>query len=96
MAQLIKTYQSWFFRVCCAQTGLKFKLVVKLNHPPSGMVQIPMAFWCRQGKYEISQNLTKQLILSNKDPKVRAMADQMPTTMHTFTEVCIHSQALLV
>jgi hypothetical protein len=27
---------------------------------------------------------------------VRAMADQMPTTMHTFTEVCIHSQALLV
>jgi hypothetical protein len=51
---------------------------------------------CRQGKYEISQNLTKQLILSNKDPKVRAMADQMPTTMHTFTEVCIHSQALLV
>lgn len=49
-----------------------------------------------KGKYEISQNLTKQLILSNKDPKVRAMADQMPTTMHTFTEVCIHSQALLV
>lgn len=46
-----------------------------------------------KGKYEISQNLSKQLILSAKDPKVRAMADTMNTTIHTFAEVCIHSQA---
>ena len=70
------------------------------------MVQIPLvllkvwgsrlvtgALCALQGKYEISQNLSKQLILSAKDPKVRAMADTMNTTIHTFAEVCIHSQA---
>ena len=101
------TYQNFtgFFWVFCAQSGLKFKCgkaELSAIRDGSNTTGVLVKVWgsslglCRQGKYEISQNLTKQLILSNKDPKVRAMADQMPTTMHTFTEVCIHSQALLV